>query len=79
MRYGQTMAFTTLVLLSLFTVFNARADDPSAFIGLLSNKWLLGAVGLSLALQAAVIYVPLLQQAFPTTRLSAGIGSSVLR
>jgi Ca2+-transporting ATPase len=85
MRYAQTMAFTTLVFFSLFTVFNARSDDQSAFVGLFSNKWLWGAVLLSLLLQAAVIYVPLLQQAFSTTPLSLGdwlfclsVASSVL-
>jgi len=72
MRQAQTMAFTTLVLFSLFTVFNARSDERSAFTGLFSNTWLWGAVGLSLALQAAVIYIPLLQQAFSTVRLTAG-------
>ena len=85
MRYAQTMAFTTLVFFSLFTVFNARSDERSAFIGLFSNRWLWGAVLLSLLLQAAVIYVPFLQQAFSTISLSAAdwlccaaVGSSVL-
>src|SRR5918992_1994599 len=85
MRYAQTMAFTTLVLFSLFTVFNARSDERSAFVGLFSNKWLWGAVLLSLLLQAAVIYIPLLPQAFSTVGLSAGdwlrcagVASSVL-
>jgi Ca2+-transporting ATPase len=85
MRYAQTMAFTTLVFFSLFTVFNARSDERSAFLGPFSNKWLWGAVLLSLLLQAAVIYIPFLQQAFSTVSLSAGdwlrsaaVGSSVL-
>jgi Ca2+-transporting ATPase len=85
MRYAQTMAFTTLVFFSLFTVFNARSDERSAFIGLFANEWLWGAVLLSLLLQAAVIYVPFLQQAFSTVSLSAGdwlrcavVASSVL-
>jgi Ca2+-transporting ATPase len=85
MRYAQTMAFTTLVFFSLFTVFNARSDERSAFAGMLSNKWLWGAVLLSLLLQAAVIYIPFLQQAFSTVNLSAGdwlrcagVASSVL-
>jgi len=79
------MAFTTLLFFSLFTVFNARSDDRSAFVGMFSNKWLWGAVALSLVLQVAVIYVPFLQQAFSTVSLSAGdwlrcaaVGSSVL-
>ena len=85
MRYAQTMAFTTMVFFSLFTVFNARSDERSAFTGLFSNKWLWGAVVLSLLLQVAVIYIPFLQQAFSTVSLSfsdwlrcAAVASSVL-
>jgi P-type Ca2+ transporter type 2C len=85
MRYAQTMAFTTLVFFSLFTVFNARSDERSAFAGLFSNKWLWGAVLLSLLLQVAVVYVSFLQQAFSTESLSFGdwlycaaVASSVL-
>jgi Ca2+-transporting ATPase len=85
MRYAQTMAFTTLVFFSLFTVFNARSDEQSAFVGVFANRWLWGAVLLSLALQAAAVYIPFLQQGFSTTALSAGdwlrcavVGSSVL-
>jgi len=70
MRYAQTMAFTTLLFFSLFTVFTARSDVQSAFVGLSSNLWLWAAVLLSLALQLAVIYVPFLQQAFSTVNLS---------
>jgi Ca2+-transporting ATPase len=71
-RYGQTMAFTTLVLFQLFNVFNARSDERSAFDGLFVNTWLWIAVGLSLLLHAAVLYIPVLQEAFSTTSLSAG-------
>ena len=85
MRYAQTMAFTTLVFFSLFTVFNARSDERSAFVGLFSNTWLWGAVLVSLVLQAAVVYLPFLQQAFSTVGLSVGdwlrcaaVASSVL-
>jgi Ca2+-transporting ATPase len=79
------MAFTTLVFFSLFTVFNARSDEQSAFHALFGNKWLWGAVLLSFLLQVAVIYLPLLQRVFSTTALSwrdwvlcAAIASSVL-
>jgi Ca2+-transporting ATPase len=85
MRHAQTMAFNTLVLFSLFTVFNARSDERSAFADLFSNRWLWGAVLLSLVLQLAVVYVPFLQQAFSTVSLGAGdwlfcaaVASSVL-
>ena len=85
MRYAQTMAFTTLVFFSMFTVFSSRSDERSAFEGLFSNHWLWAAVGLAVVLQAFVIYVPFLQQAFSTVSLSvwdwlrcALVGSSVL-
>lgn len=85
MQYAQTMAFTTLVFFSLFTVFNARSDEQSAFKGMFSNKWLWGAVGLALFLQFAVIYLPFLQQAFSTVSLTVSnwvrcvvVASSVL-
>jgi Ca2+-transporting ATPase len=85
LRYAQTMAFTTMVFFSVFTVFNARSDERSAFAGLFSNKWLWAAIALALLLQAAVIYIPFLQQAFSTVRLSASdwlrcaaVASSVL-
>ncbi len=85
MRYAQTMVFTTLIMFHLLNVFNARSDEESAFHGLFANYWLWGAVGLSLALHAAVVYVPFLQNAFSTVSLSAGdwlrcvmVASSVL-
>lgn len=84
-RYAQTMAFTTLMLFQLFNVFNARSDEQSAFRKLFQNRWLWGAVGLSLLLHAMVIYVPFLQNAFSTVRLSlsdwlrcVAVASSVL-
>ena len=44
LRYAQTMAFTTMVFFSMFTVFNARSDDRSAFADLWSKKWLWGGI-----------------------------------
>ncbi|VTZ49701.1 Calcium-transporting ATPase [Methylocella tundrae] len=83
--HAQTMAFTTLVMFQLFNVFNARSDERSAFSGSAANPWVWGAVGFSLLLQAGVIYLPFLQEAFSTTGLSAGdwllcaaVASSVL-
>jgi Ca2+-transporting ATPase len=71
MRYAQTMAFTTLMMFQLFNVLNARSDEQSAFHGLFHNAWLWGALGLSLALHFAVIYVPFLQKAFSTVSLTS--------
>jgi Ca2+-transporting ATPase len=85
LRHARTMAFNTLVLFSLFNVFNARSDERSAFGDALANQWLLGAVAVSLLLQMLVIYVPFLQSAFSTVSLSArdwlvcaAVASSVL-
>lgn len=85
LRYGQTMAFTTLMMFQLFNAFNARSDERSAFHGLLSNHWLWAAIGFSLLLHVAVVYVPFLQEAFSTVSLSArdwalcaAVASSVL-
>lgn len=85
MPYAQTMAFTTLVFFQLFNALNARSDELSAFTNLFSNKWLWLALGISAALQLAVIYLPFLQQAFGTVPLSLtdwliciGVGSTVL-
>jgi Ca2+-transporting ATPase len=83
--YAQTMAFTTLMMFQLFNVLNARSDERSAFRGLFRNHWLWAAIGLSLLLHVAVIYVPFLQEAFSTVSLRAGdwlscvlVASSVL-
>lgn len=83
--YARTMAFTTLMLFQLCNVFNARSDDRSAFHGFFSNRWLIGAVALSLALHILVVSVPVLQAAFDTVTLSpadwlicAVVASSVL-
>jgi Ca2+-transporting ATPase len=70
LSYAQTMAFTTLVFFSLFTVFCSRSDERSAFADLFSNGWLWGAVALSIVLQVAVVYVPFLQHAFATVPLA---------
>ncbi len=85
MRYAQTMAFTTLTMFQLFNVLNARSDEQSAFHGIFQNGWLWGAICLSLALHTAVIYVPILQNAFSSTALTlndwlrcTAIASSVL-
>jgi P-type Ca2+ transporter type 2C len=85
LRYGQTMAFTTLMMFQVFNVFNARSDEQSAFNGLFRNSWLWGAIILSIALQMAVIYLPFLQQSFSTVSLDLGdwlrcvaVASSVL-
>jgi magnesium-transporting ATPase (P-type) len=65
------VGFTVLVLAQLFNCFNARSEGSSAFRGLFQNRWLWGAVGLSLLLQAAVVHVGVLNVVFSTVPLSA--------
>ena len=67
---ARTMAFTTLVLAQLFNCFNARSDRTSAFHHLFTNRWLWGAIALSLVLQIAVVQLPFLNEAFGTAPLA---------
>ena len=67
----QTMVFTTLSLSQMAHVLAIRSSRESLFTqGLLSNKTLLGAVLLTIALQMAVIYLPPLQTVFHTQALA---------
>ena len=66
---ARTMGFTILVFAQLFNAIASRSARQSAFVGLFSNKWLWGAIGLSVVLQLVVISVPFLNSAFGTTPL----------
>ncbi|HEY2853659.1 MAG TPA: cation-translocating P-type ATPase C-terminal domain-containing protein, partial [Gemmatimonadaceae bacterium] len=70
--YAHTMAFTTLIIAQLFNTLNARSDMRSAFTHLFRNRWLWGAIALSLILQLFVLYLPPLQRAFGTVALTGG-------
>lgn len=66
----QTMIFTTLTLSEMGYVMAIRSRKDSLFsIGPLTNRALVGAVGLTTILQLAVIYVPFLQELFNTVSL----------
>lgn len=71
--YAQTMAFSVLVMFQMFNVLNCRSEDYSLFrIGIFSNMKLMGAIGVSVALQFAVVYIPFLNKVMHTAPL-AGI------
>ncbi len=71
--HWQTMVFTTLTLAQMAHVLAIRSERESLFSqGLLSNRPLLAAVALTLVLQLATVYVPVLQPIFRTQALSAG-------
>jgi Ca2+-transporting ATPase len=70
--HWQTMVFTVLTLAQMAHLLAIRSERESLFsLGLGSNLPLLAAVALTLALQLATIYLPLLQPLFRTQPLSA--------
>ena len=67
LRRATTMAFMTLALAQVCHAFNARSQRRSAFTSrLFTNGWLWAAVGMCLILQAAAVYLPLLQKVLHT-------------
>jgi Ca2+-transporting ATPase len=71
--HWQSMVFTVLTLSQLGHVLAIRSERESLFSqGVLSNRLLIGALGLTFALQMAVLYVPWLNPIFKTEPLSLG-------
>ena len=67
LRQATTMAFMTLALAQVFHSFSARSQRRSVFTSrLFTNSWLWAAVVICLLLQAAALYVPLLQKVLHT-------------
>ena len=83
---ARTVAFVSMSMFQLFNVFNMRSLKKSVFkIGVFSNKWVTIALGASLVLMLAIIYLPFTQRIFQFIPLSLGefliitlIASSVL-
>lgn len=70
--HWQTIVFNVLCLSQMGHVLAIRSDKQSLFsIGLLSNKPLMGAVALTIILQLALTFSPLLQPIFKTEALTA--------
>ena len=61
---GMTMAFLTLSMIEIFHSFNMRSRTESLFSLRKQNKWLWGTLAFSLAVTAAVIFIPALNTAF---------------
>jgi Ca2+-transporting ATPase len=71
--HWQTMVFTTLALLQLGHAMAVRSERTSTFVlGIRSNRPLALAVGGTLVVQLALVYVPFLQPIFVTEALGAG-------
>ena len=76
---GMTMAFLTLSMAEIFHSFNMRSLDKSVFSIKRQNRFLWGAMLLSLICTTAVIYVPFLSKAFGFAHISfAEYGVSLL-
>ncbi|MDI6706982.1 MAG: calcium-translocating P-type ATPase, SERCA-type [Bacillota bacterium] len=75
---GRTMAFTALALSQLTHSFNMRSNKQSVFkVGLASNKYLLGAVGISALLVFIVLEVPFLSSVFKLVALHSNEWTAV--
>jgi len=61
---GQTLVFTMLVMAESAIAFSARSLHKPVVARLLSNRWLIGTVLLTLSLQVAILYVPFLASLF---------------
>jgi len=71
--YAQTMAFTTLAMFQVFNSLNCRSRKRSVFeLGLFKNRYLVGAIVLSVVLQLLAEHVPFMQAALGTVPLSWG-------
>jgi len=69
---GRTMAFATLGLSQLVHSFNLRSNKSLFKIGFFSNRWILLAFTVSLAMQLVVMLTPALSRMFKVTQLNAG-------
>jgi len=64
---AQTIAFLTIAMFELYQAFASRSTKFSSFkVGIFKNKFLVGAVLISLFILIAVTYVPFLQPLFDT-------------
>ena len=63
----QTETFTVLAVCQWFNVLNCRSETRSAItLSILKNPWLIGGLVLGFALQAAVVFLPALNEVFHT-------------
>jgi Ca2+-transporting ATPase len=63
--HARSVAFLSMTCFQLWNVFSMRSVRRSIFsLGWFSNRWVLGAVGVSLFLAALTMYLPALQPVF---------------
>lgn len=67
---ARTMALTALVMCQMFHVLDCRSEYLNALeAGVLRNRYLIGAITVSVIMHNAVLYVPFLQEIFSTVPL----------
>jgi Ca2+-transporting ATPase len=70
--HWQTLLFTTLIFSQLALALGVRSETSAlSTIGLLSNRAMLGSIVLTIVLQLAVVYLPVLQTIFGTSAMPA--------
>ncbi len=68
---AETMSFVTLALAELPIAYTSRSERYALFrLGPFSNRWMQAAVGLSIALTIAVLYIPFFNRPFNTVPLT---------
>ncbi|MFH1032354.1 MAG: calcium-translocating P-type ATPase, SERCA-type [Chloroflexota bacterium] len=68
---AQALCFITLILVEFFNAFNCRSFEFSLFkIGPFRNRWLVGAVLLTMAISVPLFYIPFFNDIFNTYPLT---------
>jgi Ca2+-transporting ATPase len=76
---AETMAFVTLAFAELPIAYTTRSERYALLkLGVFTNVWMQRAVGLSIVLILAVIYVPFLNDPFNTVPLGLGQWAVIL-
>ncbi|WP_392486368.1 calcium-translocating P-type ATPase, PMCA-type [Haloimpatiens sp. FM7315] len=69
----RTIALSTLIISQLIHVFECRSENHSIFeIKILTNKYLVASVAISVLMLFSIIYIPFLQRVFHTGSLHIG-------
>jgi len=79
-EHGRTVAVNTLVMFEIFYLFNSRYISAPVLnrAGLFGNRYVLYAIAILLALQAAFTYLPSMQTLFGTTAIDLAVWLRVL-
>ena len=68
---ARTMAFISLGMLELIHSFNVKSEESIFKVGILENKYLIGAFLLGTVLQLGIVFIPTLAELFKLTELNS--------